>query len=70
MFLDRLSRLDFRASKIINRGRVRVQINFDAYNLLNVSTVRSVAEAFGPAFLTPRTIIDPRLLQVGGNIAF
>ena len=70
LFLDRLSRLDFRASKILNRGRVRVQINFDAYNLLNVSTVRSVAEAFGPAFLTPRTIIDPRLLQVGGNIAF
>ena len=70
LFLDRLSRLDFRASKILNTARVRVQINFDAYNLLNADTVRSVTETFGSRFLQPRTIIDPRLFQVGGSLSF
>ena len=67
---DRISRLDFRMTKIINVDRFRFQINLDAYNLMNTSDVRSINNAFGPRFGFANTIIDPRLLQLGGQISF
>ena len=41
LFEDRITRLDFRASKIINYNRFRFQINFDAYNMFNSSSMSS-----------------------------
>ena len=70
LFEDRISRLDFRISKIINYGRLRFQINLDAYNLMNTSDVRGVNSSFGPRWGAPNYIIDPRLVQIGGQIDF
>ena len=70
LFEDRISRLDFRLSKIINYGRLRFQINLDAYNLMNTSDVRGVNSSFGPRWGAPNYIIDPRLVQIGGQIDF
>ena len=67
---DRISRLDFRFSKVINADRFRFQINLDAYNVMNTSNVRAVNGAFGPRFGFANTIIDPRLFQLGGQIEF
>ena len=70
LFEDRISRLDFRISKIINYGRLRFQINLDAYNLMNTSDVRGVNSSYGPRWRAPNYIIDPRLVQIGGQIDF
>ena len=70
LYGDRVSRLDFRASKVINYDRFRFQINFDAYNLANTSSVRSINSSYGSRWGFADTIIDPRLLQIGGQIEF
>ena len=70
LYGGRISRLDIRASKTLNYGRVRLQINFDAYNLLNTSDIRDITDAYGSRWGYPNTIIDPRLLQFGAQIDF
>ena len=70
LYGGRISRLDIRASKVINYGRLRLQINFDAYNLMNTSDIRSITGSYGSRWGYPNTIIDPRLLQFGGQIDF
>ena len=70
IFADRTTRLDFRVSKIINYNRFRFQINFDAYNLANSSVVRTVNGTYGSRWGAPNAIIDPRLMQIGGQIDF
>ena len=69
-FADRTRRLDFRFSRIINYGRFRFQINFDAYNLSNNSSVLGVNSTYGSNWQRPTTIMDPRLFQIGGQIDF
>ena len=70
LYGGRISRLDVRASKVFTTGRLRFQLNFDAYNLMNTSDVRSISGAYGSRWGYPNTIIDPRLLQFGGQIDF
>ena len=70
LFGGRISRLDFRATKYFDLDRFRFQINFDAYNLANTSDVRSLNSSYGSRWGFPNTIIDPRLLQLGGQITF
>ena len=70
LFGDRITRFDFRVSKFFNYDRFRFQINFDAYNLGNTSSIRSINSAYGSRWGFPNTIIDPRLLQFGGQITF
>ena len=70
LYGGRISRLDIRASKTINYGRVRLQINFDAYNLMNTSDIRDITDAYGSRWGYPNTIIDPRLMQFGAQIDF
>jgi len=53
-------------SKVINYGRLRFQTNFDAYNIANISDVRSINSAYGPRWGYTNSIIDARLLQIGG----
>jgi hypothetical protein len=70
LFEDRLTRLDLRFSKIFKVNRLRVQLNVDAYNALNSSGIRSVINAYGPRWQSVAQILDPRLIQVGGQISF
>jgi hypothetical protein len=70
LFEDRISRLDLRLSKIFKVNRYRFRINFDAYNVLNSNAIRAVNSTYGPAWRTPLQILDPRLLQIGGQLDF
>ena len=70
LFEGRIRRLDLRVSKILYAGRFRFQINFDAYNALNTSSVLGVNSTFGSRWQQPATIMDPRLMQIGGQIDF
>ena len=69
-FEDRITRLDLRFSKIFKVDRFRIQLNVDAYNALNSAGIRSVIGAFGPRWQSVAQILDPRLVQVGGQISF
>ena len=70
LFADRVTRLDFRLSKIITAGRYRFQANFDAYNLTNSSVVRTLNSTYGSRWQRPDSVIDPRLIEIGGQISF
>ena len=70
LFEDRVTRLDLRLSHSFQVQRVRVQLNLDAYNALNANSVRAVNSTYGSAWTRPQQILDPRILQVGGQLSF
>jgi hypothetical protein len=71
LFEGRIARLDLRLTKIFQLGpRVRLQANLDAYNALNGSAALGVITPFGPSWLKPTSILDPRIIQFGGQLSF
>jgi hypothetical protein len=71
VFEGRIRRLDLRVTKIFQlTSRIRLQANLDAYNALNSSAIQSLQTAYGVNWLSPATILDPRLFQVSGQISF
>jgi hypothetical protein len=69
-FENRLTQLDFRLTKIVTMGRMRVQGKFDVYNLFNANTVLADKTTYGSAWLIPTTILDGRLFKVGAQLDF
>ena len=71
LFENRITRLDFRVSKIVNMGDgYRLQLNLDAYNLFNANSIRAVNSVYGTAWQNPAQILDPRLIQGGFSLNF
>jgi carboxypeptidase family protein len=70
LFDGRTTRLDLRVSKILRYGTKRLQINLDAYNALNSSAILSVNSTFDARWRQPNSVIDPRLLQVSGQLSW
>ncbi len=71
LFEGRIRRLDMRVTKIFQvTKRVKFQANLDAYNALNSSAVQTIQTTFGPNWLSPTTILDPRILQLSGQLSF
>jgi hypothetical protein len=70
LFEDRVQRLDLRLSKAFQIQKIRIQANLDAYNALNASSIRAVNSTYGAQWRLPTQILDPRILQVGGQITF
>jgi hypothetical protein len=67
----RLNQVDFRLSKIFRiPGGRRVQANIDLFNLFNVSAVLAQNNTYGPSWQRPTSIIQGRLLKLGGQIDF
>jgi Carboxypeptidase regulatory-like domain/TonB dependent receptor-like, beta-barrel len=70
LFEDRITRLDLRLTKNFRYNRYRFQVNIDAYNALNANSIRAVNSVYGAAWRTPLQILDPRLIQFGGQVTF
>jgi hypothetical protein len=71
MWQPRISTLDVRVGKIFRVfNRARIQVNLDAYNVLNSSAIRSVTSTYGPNWQRPTQILDPRILQLSGQLSF
>jgi hypothetical protein len=71
LFEDRISRLDVRVTKRLRlSSRLGLQLNADAYNVLNSSSILLSNSTFGAQWRRPNTIIDPRILQFSGAITF
>jgi Carboxypeptidase regulatory-like domain len=71
MFDDRLSRLDLRiAKRIAITQRVRLQGNFNIYNVFNGSATSTLNTTYGPLWLQPSLLQDGRMLQFSGSLTF
>jgi hypothetical protein len=70
-FEARQSQLDFRLSKqFIFKGRFNLQANLDVYNVLNTNPILAINTTFGSQWLRPTSILDARLVQIGGQLSF
>jgi len=66
MFDDRLSRLDLRVGKrIAVTPRVRLQANFNIYNVFNGSASSTLNTNYGPLWLQPSLLQDGRMVIAG-----
>ena len=69
-FLDRRNQVDVRLTKSVTISRVKLQGQFDIFNLLNASTILSQTETFGSALGRPTAILQGRLFAVGLQVTF
>jgi hypothetical protein len=71
MFERRIRRLDLRLTRHVQLTHaVRLQANIDVYNALNSSAIQNINVTYGPSWLTPTQILDPRILQVSAQLIF
>jgi hypothetical protein len=70
-FEGRRNQIDLRLSKIVRVGsRVRLQGNVDIFNVFNNSAITVRNNTFGSAWGRPQAIVEPRLIQLGGQLTF
>ena len=71
MFDDRLSRLDLRlAKRFVLSDKVRLQANFNIYNLFNGSASSVLNTNFGSLWLQPSLLQDGRMVQFSASLTF
>jgi hypothetical protein len=71
LFEDRIRRLDLRLSKSLKLPRAwNLQLNLDAYNMLNNDSFLSINNTYGANWRAPLTVLDPRILQISGMLTF
>jgi hypothetical protein len=67
---DRLNQVNLRVAKLLNVAGARALVGVDVFNALNSSAVLSYNNTFGPGWLTPRSIVDARLVKLSAQIDF
>lgn len=70
VFEDRIQQVDLRFARIFRIGKVRIEGNFDVYNLFNASPILSMITRFGPEWLNAQEILAGRLVRFGAQINF
>ena len=73
VYPSRLNTVDMRVSKIVRIGRVRANVGFDLYNLLNANTGTAFNQNFGTdgsTWLRPNAILNPRYARFNATIDF
>jgi hypothetical protein len=67
---DRRSQLDLRASKALRVGRTQCKLNLDVYNVFNNAAILQLNTTFGSSWRRPTSILDGRVVKIGGEISF
>ena len=71
MFDDRLSRLDLRlAKRFVLTPKLRLQANFNIYNVFNGSASSVLNTNYGSKWLQPSLLQDGRMVQFSGSLTF
>jgi hypothetical protein len=71
MFDDRLTRLDLRVAKrLALTERVRLQANFNLYNVFNGSAASTLNINYGASWLQPSLLQDGRMVQFSSTLTF
>ena len=68
-FYDRLNQLDLRLGKILKFNRTRANISLDLYNIFNKGTISAASSTY-TTWLTPTSVISPRLMKVSVTYDF
>jgi hypothetical protein len=67
-FLDRQNQADIRLKRLFNFGRLQAEAQFDAYNAFNSGPVLSRVQTFGARLDVPASILQGRLIRIGGQL--
>ena len=74
LFTERSTQLDLRLTKRLRFGqKMRLDANFDVYNVLNANSIITVVSTYGPRWQQPSgvsAILEGRLIQLGGRLSF
>lgn len=69
-FEDRLQQVDFRLTRTFRVRHVKLQGNFDAFNVFNSSAILTENYRFGAQWMTPTAILGARLFKFGVQVSF
>jgi hypothetical protein len=69
-YVDRVNQLDLRITKGVRIGRYRLEAIADFYNVFNANSVLTFNTTYGPAWLTPVTILQSSFIKLGGRFTF
>ena len=70
LYENRFTQVDFRITKIVQVGPMRLKAMFDLYNMLNSSAVLVLNTRFGPQWQRPTFILPGRLIKFGFQVDF
>jgi hypothetical protein len=72
LYGDRVNELDLRLAKVLRFGRMRTNVGFDVYNVLNANPVLTYNTAFIPNgnWLVPTSVLQARFVKIGASIDF
>lgn len=73
LFGPRVNQVDMRVSKVLPIGRMRLQANFDLFNIFNANAVLQQQNVFGTDGTTwqkPTLVLLARLVKLGFNLSF
>jgi hypothetical protein len=69
-YLDRWNQVDVRLAKKFQVKKVKLQGQFDMFNVLNGSSILSRNETYGSTLDRPTAILQGRLFAVGMQVNF
>jgi hypothetical protein len=69
-YLDRWNQIDLRLAKKFDVRGLKLQAQFDIFNILNANNILSVVETFGPSLNNPTSILQGRLFAIGAQMTF
>jgi hypothetical protein len=70
-FEDRRNQIDIRLSKSLRLGsQMRLQANLDIFNVLNNAAITVRNNTYGSLWGRPQSIVEARLILVGGQLTF
>ena len=69
-YADRVNQVDLRVTKGMRVGRYTIDIMADVYNAFNTSPILTYTSTYGPAWLTPASILQSAYLKLGGRFTF
>jgi hypothetical protein len=70
LFVERMTQLDIRFSKLFRLNTTRTSVNFDFYNVLNSNSVIQENVTYGAAWRTPQIILLPRIFKISAQFDF
>ena len=67
-----MNEIDFRIAKNLRFARMRTNIGFDVFNLINSSAVLTYNQTYtlGGPWLAPQSVISPRFFKISAQIDF
>jgi hypothetical protein len=70
MYGDALNQIDVRLTRVFRVRGVKIEPQFDLYNLFNANPILTQNNTYGAAWLNPLMVLKGRLIKVGAQLSF